>query len=246
MQGKSTVDVVGATANIHLVASEHVTCTYTNTYVPPPGGLVIYKVTRGGVGTFDYTVTPEAGGAAQDVSATTTDQGVPATAEPSLGSLAPGTYKISEKAPDSAAGHWRAVSVDCNGEREHVNGDVTVTITSDQSSTCTFFNRFIPAGSISISKISQGATGTFTFLVGLRDTESAMQYTQRATTKAEGKPADAVPDTPLDATNHLKLGRYIIVEQFPFVGPAPTPGRCRRCTATASRSRSPPARSRST
>jgi Domain of unknown function DUF11 len=218
--GKSTVAVVGATAHVNLVATEHVTCVFTNTYVPPPGGLVIQKVTRGGVGTFGYTVTPESGGEAHDVSATTTDPGVPATAEPSLDSLAPGTYKIREKAPESEGGHWKAVSVNCNGDRHAFHGSVMVTIASGESSTCTFFNRFIPAGSISISKISLGATGTFAFLVGLRDNDTGMQYRQHATTTAQGVAADAEPITPLDVTDHLKLGRYIIIEQFPLAHPA--------------------------
>ena len=209
----------GSTAHINLVAGEHVTCVYTNTYVPPPDGLVIQKVTRGGVGSFDYEV-KSSGHETHHVTATTTDPGVPATAAPSLDSLDPGEYEISETAPDSEAGHWRAVSVNCNGDRHAFHGgSVKVTVSSGQASVCTFFNRFIPAGSISISKISQGATGTFTFLVGLRNAESAMQYTQQATTKAEGEAADAVPVTPLDATNHLRLGRYLIGEQFPLSDP---------------------------
>ena len=73
------------------------------------------------------------------------------------------------------------------------SGSVTVTVSSGQASVCTFFNRFIPAGSISISKISQGATGTFAFLVGLRDNDTGMQYHQRATTTAQGQAANAEP-----------------------------------------------------
>ena len=208
-----------ATVRINLVAGEHVTCVYTNTYVPPPGGLVIQKVTRGGVGSFDYEV-KSSGHGTHHVTATTTDPGVPATAAPSLDSLDPGEYEISEKAPDSESGHWRAVSVNCNGDRHALHGgSVKVTVSSGQASVCTFFNRFIPAGSISISKISQGATGTFAFLVGLRDNDTGMQYHQRATTTAQGQAANAEPVTGLDATDHLKLGRYLIGEQFPLSDP---------------------------
>ena len=80
----------GSTAHINLVAGEHITCVFTNTFQEPPGGLVIQKVTRGGVGSFDYEVKPSSGGAAHHVTATTTDPGVPAAAEPSLDSLDPG------------------------------------------------------------------------------------------------------------------------------------------------------------
>jgi uncharacterized repeat protein (TIGR01451 family) len=218
--GNSTVVVAGSTAHINLVASEHVTCVFTNTFQEPPGGLLIEKVTRGGVGAFDYTVTPTSGGEAHHVTATTTDPGVPATAEPSLDSLPPGTYEIRETAPASADGHWKPVSVVCTGGGRHaLHRTTTVTVTSGQASTCTFFNRFIPAGSISISKISQGATGTFQFLVGLRNTVTGMQYRQHATTVVQGEAADATPNTPADATGHLKLGRYVIVEQFPLAHP---------------------------
>jgi hypothetical protein len=218
--GNSTSVIDGSTVHINLVAGEHVTCVFTNTFQEPPGGLVIQKVTRGGVGSFDYEVSPSSGGAAHHVTATTTDPGVPAAAEPSLDSLQPGTYTIREKAPDSETGHWRAVSVNCDGERHAFHGSATVTITSGQASVCTFYNRFIPAGSISISKISQGATGTFAFLVGLRDNDTGMQYHQRATTTAQGVAADAEPVSTAASTDHLKLGRYIIIEQFPLSHPA--------------------------
>ena len=87
------------------------------------------------------------------MTATTTDPGVPAAAEPSLDSLPAGTYEIHETAPASADGHWKPVSVVCTGgDRQALRRTAKVTITSGQVSTCTFFNRFLPAGSISISK----------------------------------------------------------------------------------------------
>src|SRR5689334_24765127 len=36
-----------------------VTCTFTNTFRPPQVGLVVRKVTRGGVGSFPFTVRSE-------------------------------------------------------------------------------------------------------------------------------------------------------------------------------------------
>ena len=51
--GDSTVVVAGSTAHINLVAGEHVTCVFTNTFQEPPGGLLVQKVTRGKVGACD-------------------------------------------------------------------------------------------------------------------------------------------------------------------------------------------------
>ncbi len=217
--GHSSSTVDGSTVHVGLIAGEHVTCLFTNTYVPPPGGLVIRKVTRGGIGSFDYTVTPVGSGGSRQVTATTTHRGVPATAEPSLESLDPGTYRIRERAPDSDMGHWRAVSVTCDGHRLTARRAVTVEVESAQASTCTFYNRFIPAGSISISKVSLGGIGTFSFLVDQRTSNTTTQYRQHATTSAAGVPAGAVPDGPGDETGHLRLGRYLIVEQFPVSDP---------------------------
>ena len=53
-----------------------------------------------------------------------------------------------------------------------------------------------------------------------RRTGQPAQYIQHATTITEGVPADATPDSPTDATDHLRLGRYLIVEQSP---PSDTP-----------------------
>jgi uncharacterized repeat protein (TIGR01451 family) len=216
--GSSTVDVSGSMASIHLVALEHVTCVVTNQYVPPVGGLTIQKITRGGVGTFRYTLTPASGGDRHRLRATTTDPGVPAVAQPSLAGLEPGTYTIRERAPRSLSGRWRPLRVVCEGVQDRARGPVTVEIHSGENTTCTFVNGFIPRGSISVSKISRGNTGTFAFLMGARNGEAA-QYLQHATTTTQGEAADAVPASPSDATDHLPLGRYLIVEQLPVSDP---------------------------
>jgi hypothetical protein len=94
-----------------------------------------------------------------------------------------------------------------------------VTIRSGHASSCVFVNDFVPAGSISLAKITRGATGNVLFGIGRR-TGAPAQYLQRATTLAEGVAADATPLSPSDATDHLRLGRYVIVEQSP---PSDTP-----------------------
>jgi hypothetical protein len=216
----SSVDVSGATASIHLIAGEHVTCVYTNRYVPPHGGLTIRKITRGGIGRFAYTVTPESGsGEVHHVHATTTEPGVPADAEPSPLSLSPGRYRIRERAPASPDGHWRLRRVDCSGATTSTRRSVEVDVPSGGAVTCTFHNTFVPRGSITISKLTEGATGTATFLVTPVHGVPA-QHLLSATTSTPGEPVRAVPHTAADATDHLRLGSYRIVEQLPPSSPA--------------------------
>jgi uncharacterized repeat protein (TIGR01451 family) len=212
--GESRTRVDGATTSIHLVAGEHVTCVYTSTYQRPPGGLTINTITHDGVGTFHYTVARDSGGLLHHAVATTTVPGVPATAEPALDSLAPGQYTITEASPDSDQGQWPRVGVECDGVPVRPDQPVRVTLTGRHNSSCTFVNQFVPAGSISLSKISHGATGTVSFLIQTQ-TGPPAQYLQHATTIAEGVAADATPNSRADLTRHLSLGRYEIVEQFP-------------------------------
>ncbi len=213
--GSSTVGVSGATAAIHLVAGEHVTCVYTNRYVPPPGGLTIRKITEGAVGTFTYTVT--GGGQTKHVSATTTDQGTPVDADPSLVSLAPGSYRIEEQSPTRPDGTWRLTSVRCNNTPR--TAPVDVTIHSGAQITCVYTNTFTPRGVISLAKITQGGVGRTGFEITPEQAPPAT-YLQSATTTEPGVVAHATPHTPQDATNHLELGSYRVTEEPPATGTA--------------------------
>lgn len=215
---KFSLSVPTATVTIHLAALDHVTCFFINRYVPPSGGLTITKTTRGGVGTFQYRVTPASGGHSHRATATTTEPNVPVNATPSPLTLAPGKYTIREGLPTSPDGRWRLVSVICNGT-SFSKPPVTVTITAGSAATCQFVNRFIPRGSISLAKITQGATGKASFQISPLSGTPA-DYLQTATTTAQGVAADAVPNTPADATDHLRLGSYRIVEQLPASIPA--------------------------
>jgi uncharacterized repeat protein (TIGR01451 family) len=214
--GSSTSTVTGSTATIHLVANEHVTCVYTNTYVPPVGGLSIDKITRDGVGRFGYTVAPSGGGARHQETATTHHAGVPAVATPSLTDLSPGSYTITEHPPSSRLGRWKTVRVTCDGAKETPGKPVHVTVTSGQTTTCAFVNLFIPAGAISLAKVTDGSTGSVNFLIGGHAGLQVTQYHQRATTTRQGVPAGAHPDTAADSTAHLPLGLYVIAEQATF------------------------------
>jgi uncharacterized repeat protein (TIGR01451 family) len=210
--GASTFTVRGSTTTINLVATEHVTCVYTNTYQQPTGGLTIDKITRGGVGRFGYTVAPAGGGAARHSAATTTHPGVPESAQPALTGLPPGQYTITETSPTSDAGRWRTVKVTCDGVKRKAGQPVHVTVRSGQTTECSFLNVFIPSGSISLGKITTGHIGIVSFLVAAH-TRPPRQYHQTAITTHEGVVANAIPDGPANAANHVRLGRYVIVEQ---------------------------------
>jgi uncharacterized repeat protein (TIGR01451 family) len=215
----STFDISGSTATINLAALGNVTCTYTNQFVPPSGGLTIRKITRGGVGQFTFDVTPDSGGASHTVTATTTHQNVPVNAVPSLVGLEPGTYTIHEHEPATRKGHWHLDSVNCNNAPQSTEHSIQVTIIAGQQLTCVFTNSFTPAGSISIAKVTEGALGTVGFVVQPLEGKVA-QYLQSATTVEQGTPADAKPRTPADATHHLALGSYRIIEETPASTPA--------------------------
>ncbi len=89
-----------------------------------------------------------------------------------------------------------------------------MTIIAGQQLTCVFTNSFTPAGSISIAKVTEGALGTVGFVVQPLQGK-ASQYLQSATTIEQGTPANATPRTPADATHHLPLGSYRIIEETP-------------------------------
>ena len=214
--GTSTLMVSGLTAHIHLAAGDHATCVYDNAYVPPPGGLTIRKVTRGGVGTFSYTVTASpTPGEVHRAQATTTQPGVPVDAVPSLLTLAPGQYVIAEQKPTSPDGRWHLRHVICNGVTRSTAKPFPVEIRSGQSVVCTFVNSFVPRGSISIAKITEGGVGTASFVV-TPATGPPTPHLQNATTTSPGVAAEAKPQTPADATGNLRLGTYHIVEQPPL------------------------------
>ncbi len=211
-----TVPPGSPTADIHLAEGEHATCVYHNVYVPPPGGLTIRKVTFGGVGTFPYTVTPSPGpGVVHRAEATTRRPGVPVDALPSLITLAPGHYVIAEHKPTSPDGRWHLRHVSCNSASRSTTKPFGVDIHSGESVVCTFVNVFVPRGSISIAKITEGGTGTTLFKVAPAGVPPA-QYLQSATTMTPGVAADATPNRPGDATDRLRLGTYHIVEQPPL------------------------------
>jgi hypothetical protein len=194
---------------IALVAADTVTCTFTNALNPPPGRLTIAKVTRGGVGTFPFSVTDSSDHVVASPSATTIVPGVPVLAGAGPIKLDPGTYRVGEELPDTPGGDWQQTSAVCNAEPEATRGltPVEVKITSDKGQVCVFENTFVPNGRITILKTTVGGTGTTGFIVTPLDDQET-QFLKTATTTAEDRPARARGDS----TRHLPMGRYLIQE----------------------------------
>ncbi|HVW46630.1 MAG TPA: hypothetical protein VHA76_06235, partial [Solirubrobacterales bacterium] len=215
--GTSTAATDERTVAIALAAGDTVDCTFVNEWVPPTGSLTIAKITEGGIGSFDFLVSPSSGGGEPtSVTATTGRDGVPINAAPesNLAELPPGTYTIAERKPVDAGGAWTLVGAECDGTAKDTR-DVTVTVVTGQNQTCTFTNKLAGAGSISLSKVTEGGTGTTEFVIETLSRQP-LQFHQSATTTEPGVAADAVPAGPEDDTGHLYLGTYRIVEQPPL------------------------------
>jgi hypothetical protein len=198
--------------SVDLGAGDVVTCTYTNDVVFS-AGLYLRKVTTGGLGTFDLTANPDTGTTATRT-ITTTKEGIPAAAS-AITAEAGDRYTITESPPKRDDGHWELASATCGG---HTVGDrpVHTTIPASGVQFCTFTNRFVPTGSITLHKVTLGATATAAFLIS-PEFGTPATFAQSATTTKEGV---AVPATG-DDTTALPLGTYSVREMTPSPGPVP-------------------------
>jgi uncharacterized repeat protein (TIGR01451 family) len=204
-----TTDLAGANVEIRLAAGDTVTCTYVNEVRPAAGELFIRKLTRGGIGSFDFDVTPAGGGAGAKAHAETQQERVAVDAQPSPLTLSPGTYRIDEHLPESRAGRWRLDNVLCGG-RLAASESTEVTITDGGGATCTFENSFVPSGKIAIDKVTLGGVTTTGFVISpVGDPET--QYRKTATTSEPGVTTRADGSN----TNALPLGAYVIQEVEP-------------------------------
>ena len=152
--------------------------------IPPPGQLLLSKVTFGGTGAFDFTVDRSDGsGPTRHAPATTTEQGSdrpgrPAVVRPST-PAATGSASSCRRA--SRAGRWRQDAATCNAVQQRTRrarrgaAPTEVTVSSDAGQACLFRNTFIPAGAIAITKQTRGAGGTTGFVID-RVGEPARQW----------------------------------------------------------------------
>ncbi len=137
----------------------------------------------------------------------------PAT-PPSI-TLDPGSYRVKETSPaPDDEGHWVATATQCNGASLDPTQAAPVDVLSGVGAACVFTNTFIPRGALSIGKITYGATGTAGFVIQPVDAPDE-QLLQHATTTDQGIEAAATGD----ASDHLDLGDYVIVETSPTTPP---------------------------
>jgi len=206
----SVVSLATASLATTLAPADTVTCTYTDEFVPPPGGLLIRKITLGATGHFGFSVAPASGGAPFSASATTIEEGLAADAVPGPLSLPAGSYSLTESSPHSHAGRWSLTAVSCNGHTLAPAEPIKVSISSGAATVCTLTNTFEPLGAITLAKITRGSTATTGFVISPTFGEQG-QIHQSATTTHEGVPANASGDP----SHHLVLGRYVIQETTP-------------------------------
>jgi len=207
----STSTINGGAVSVALLPGDTVTCTYTDAPAPPeppPGGLIIRKVTRNALGTFPFTVS---GKADARLEATTTEEDVAAEAQPDGSpTFPPGDYRIEEELPSTPRGDWRLSSVFCNTtEKDIIDGTAVHFTVPKGGGVCTFTNTFTPAGSITLHKSTVGATGTFQFAIRPQFGE-VREFIQRATTTSDS--AEDRERATGDATDHIPLGVYTIQE----------------------------------
>jgi len=206
-----TTDLAAGAVSIVLAAGDRVTCTYTDRLRPPPGQLLITKISNGGTGTFPFTVTDEDGDRVRTTSATTTEPGVPAVTDSGPIDLDPGEYFVDEDLPPrTRAGRWRRTSANCNARLlRATSGPVRVPISSGGGAVCVFENTFVPSGGLTIAKTTRGAGATTGFVIS-RD-GSPREWVQTARTSGPGDTAIARGDS----TRRLRLGTYVIQETEP-------------------------------
>jgi hypothetical protein len=205
----STSDLSTAKTTVALVSGDTVTCTYTDRVTPPTAGLLIRKITHGGLGTFGFTVDPVASGPTLSAKATTTIAGIAAPALPVFDDLAPGAYDINENSPSTGAGSWALERVICESKpRASRASTQRINIAGGTGTICTFENRFTPNGTIRLRKVTRNGTTTTGFVVNTVGVTPPRQYRQSATTMAENA---SVLATGSD-TSSLPLGTYDITE----------------------------------
>jgi hypothetical protein len=197
---------------VDLGAGDVVTCTFTND-VTFTAGLYLRKVTAGGVGAFDFAARLGSAEAATRT-ITTTKEGIPAAAS-RIPVQAGRTYTISESPPKRDDGHWELDSVQCGGQAVR-DRPVQTTIPSNGTQFCTFTNRFVPTGSITLRKVTLGATAIASFLIS-PEFGTPATFAQSATTTKEAVAVLATGDD----TTALPLGTYAVREMTPSPGPVP-------------------------
>jgi uncharacterized repeat protein (TIGR01451 family) len=205
--GKSRVatDTARASVSIDLAAGDTVICTYVDALKPPKGALLLRKVTRGGTGTFGFKVLGSDGATVKAAKIKTTEEGVPAYAKPIV--LDPGRYRILEHSPHDPMGIWRAVSASCDSAASSAHDEVEVSVEASKGGLCTFTNRLVHPGRITIQKETIGGIGSAGFQITDPDYPT-LERNQLAVVNKERSPVLARGDS----ARGLPFGTYVIQE----------------------------------
>lgn len=197
-------------AAVTLAAGDDITCTFSNSVVPPPSAtLTLGKTTVGGTGTFPVDV-QLAGTEIGQVQLQTAGEETPGALQ-TLTVGAGGTYVVTESQPLSSLGTWRLTDVNCAGTTATLidASSFEVPIASGQGASCALTNTFTPNGAITLRKITEGATGVAGFVV-TSEADQSIEREQRAATDAQGKAGEAIATG--DSLVGLPLGTYVIQE----------------------------------
>lgn len=167
--GQASVTVNGATVRISLAAGQNVTCTFHNALEeqppppppsppPPPeqGRILIQKLVTPTTATGSFTFT---------ASFHTGDLVIPAGGTHDSGLLAPGSYTVSEVAPEgwgvsdltcSDPDDGTVVSRDSNG----LSASATIDLDGGETVICTFTNAVVNVGGIQVTTTTTPPQGT--------------------------------------------------------------------------------------
>ena len=198
--------------SVALEPGDDVVCTYKNTFRRPPSGLTLRKVSTGGTGEFDFDIDGE-GNTIPNAFARTVEPGLSTLVKPAdeIADLPTGTYTVEETTPPDIGGTWALDHVECLPDvaKQDREGDkVSIIVVKGPGTVCTFYNRFTPAGRITLRKITLGGTATTRFQVRPLFGESRPEREQIATTTEEGVPVEATGDS----LEKLPIGTYSILE----------------------------------
>src|SRR5262249_53834293 len=111
--------------------------------------------------------------------------------------------------PAVTGGTWTLTAVSCGGKSLPASTPVTVTITVNTTTACSFENTFLAAGAITLRKKAVGNTGTVGFTITPQSkSATGPTYTKGAKVAEQGVAVLATGDD----TSHIPLGRYEIQE----------------------------------
>ena len=129
--------------------------------------------------------------------------------------LPAGTYQVDEELPPDVGGTWTLEAVNClpnaallSTRRIARSESVTIEVPDAPGATCTFFNRFTPAGKIILRKTTLGGTASTRFQVRPETGDPRPERQQVAVTTEPGEPVLA-EGQPL---GQLPIGDYSIQE----------------------------------